>query len=131
MLGLIGQVKAKEIELGTKNTIARFISSIIGVLFILFSFYSAGIIKFPDNENNGQTPVPINREPGIYLKSDGHIGDKISKDKITVMEPKESDSQIFNGKRPLNYIEIQNLCLVREVKADSLLTWHDVGYCNE
>jgi len=79
---------------------------------------------------------PINRKPGIYLKSPGHLGDKfskdeISKDKIIVVKPNESDSQIYIGIRPFNYTEIQHLCLVREVNTDSLLTWHDVGRCDE
>src|SRR5574341_2341490 len=34
LVGLIGQVKAKEIEIGTKNPIVRIILGVIGVLFV-------------------------------------------------------------------------------------------------
>lgn len=39
LVGLIGQVKAKELELGTTNRLARFIIGVIGMGFISISLY--------------------------------------------------------------------------------------------
>ena len=38
LLGLVGQVKAKEIEVGTSNSIVRIVATLVGVLFIVLSF---------------------------------------------------------------------------------------------
>ena len=39
LVGLIGKVKAKELEVGTSNKTARIILGVIGFLFIALSFY--------------------------------------------------------------------------------------------
>ncbi len=38
LLGLVGQVKAKEIEVGTSNSVVRIVATLVGVLFIVLSF---------------------------------------------------------------------------------------------
>ncbi len=38
LLGLVGRVKAKEIEVGTSSAMARIVAAAVGVLFIVFSF---------------------------------------------------------------------------------------------
>ena len=43
LLGLIGKVKIKEIDIGTNNRIARITASGIGIVFILLSFNPSGI----------------------------------------------------------------------------------------
>jgi hypothetical protein len=45
LLGMIGQVKLKELEVGTSNNISRSILGALGVILILLSFYSAVVGK--------------------------------------------------------------------------------------
>lgn len=43
LLGLIGKVKIKEIDIGTRNGTARIAASLVGIILILLSFNPSGI----------------------------------------------------------------------------------------
>ena len=58
LVGLLGKVKVKEIDLGTSNKYTRAVSAILGIMLIIISFLSAGLIgkmNFTINEKKEES----------------------------------------------------------------------------
>lgn len=64
LLGLIGKVKAKELEVGTSSRVARVVTAIIGFVLIIVSFAvneSALEFFFPDHPEQTTVPDVVNQ----------------------------------------------------------------------
>jgi len=71
------------------------------------------------------------REPGVYLTANGHEGERLTKEKIIVVELDESSGKRLEdiSDRPLNINHVLGLCLLRDVSKQRPLTWDDLGSC--
>ncbi|MCZ6595998.1 MAG: hypothetical protein O6943_13955 [Bacteroidetes bacterium] len=77
LVGLLGKVKAKEIEVGTSSRIVRIVLSLLGIVFVVSSFNPDIIKSF--------LPTPPNQtDPGDTTKRDstGIVGPTSPKDEI-------------------------------------------------
>ncbi|MGH1364770.1 MAG: toll/interleukin-1 receptor domain-containing protein [Calditrichia bacterium] len=68
------------------------------------------------------------REPGIYLKSDGEQGDKITEEMIEIVSLPED---VSTADRPYDFQKDlgNNSCLTQSVTTNRPLNWSDVGPC--
>lgn len=59
LIGLVGKVKAKELEVGTSSTIARAVTGILGIGLIALSLSLADVPLLGERQTDGSQPVLI------------------------------------------------------------------------
>ena len=77
LLGLVGKIKAKEIEVGTSSRIVRFVTTLIGTVLIVFSFNtevpSVWISNFFNNDIESEHVQTISQDEDYLDEEEAHL----------------------------------------------------------
>jgi len=118
LVGLIGQVKAKEIEVGTKNTLVRIILGLIGVVFVIIALK----VPFQDLLASPTTPTVPTPTPTEFVPT------------MTSTSPTTAEfvqQPTYTGdcnNRPTGSICIKYSDGYTWLVYDSLINWTDGGF---
>lgn len=144
IVGLVGKVKAKEVEIGAKNKVVRIVMGVIGVSLTILSFSPDIVREFLSSEAKTNEPEEVRsvkpdgeasistdysgeyriqlKANGTYLHEDG-LGDK----KLSVRSQETDDFTrfIFESQEDGSYrikVKADNLYLHEDGMADKLIS---------